>query len=197
MPRFSIFHAMAVVGLVAANCAAIRAVMPGKGGWDVFNVIVVGLLPLLDAQIIGLYLVASRYAISLRRRTPQERIGVAPAFSAANTLALLATLTACVFAPAGVMPYLEYVLWPAEMCFRAMGFQIDAFDSPLFGFFGIPLLVGAALSGPPLLLAFLVGWVLSRYKLVVVGRPGPAMPRETAAADSGEAEIARPHGASD
>lgn len=108
MPRFSIFHAMAVVGLVAANCAAIRAVMPGKGGWDGFNVIVVGLLPLLDAQIIGLYLVASRYAISLRRRTRQERIGVAPAFIAANAPAFLATLTACVFAPAGVMPYLEF-----------------------------------------------------------------------------------------
>jgi hypothetical protein len=191
MPRFSIFHAMAVVGVVAANCAAIRAVMPSNGGWDGFYIIVVGLLPLLDAQIIGLYLVISRYGISLRRRTRQERVGVAPPFVAANALALLAAITACVMAPAGVMPYLEFVLWPVEMCCRSMGFQNGDFDSPFFRFFGIPLLVGAALSGPPLMVALLVGWVSSRYKLVVVSRPGPAMPRETAVADSGEAENPR------
>ena len=197
MPRFSIFHAMALVGLVAGNCAAIRAVMPSNGGWDGFDIIIVGLLPLLDAQIIGMYLAASRYGISLRRRTRQERVGFAPAFAAANALAFVAAITACVMAPAGVIPYLEFVLGPAEMGFRSMGFQNGDFDNPFFRFFGIPLLVGTALSGPPLLLALLVGWVSSGYKLVVVARPGPAMPSETAAADSGEAEIARAHGASD
>jgi hypothetical protein len=197
MPRFSIFHAMAAVGLVAANCAAIRAVMPSNGGWDHFGIIFVGLLPLLNAQIIVLWLVASRYQIAIRRRTRQERIGVAPAFIAASALALLAAITACVMAPAGVMPYLEYVLGPAEKLFRAMGFQTGDFDSPFFRFFGLPLLVGAAMSGPLLLLAFLVGWVSSGYKLVVVGRPGPEVLTETAADNPGEADGERTHDSSD
>ena len=184
MPRFRVFHAMAAVGLVAANCAAIRAVMPSNGGWDGVGIIVVGLLPLLNAQIIGLWLVASRYRIALRRRTPQERVGVAPAFVAANALVLVAAIMACVMSPAGVIPYLQYVLGPVEQLFRAMGFQNGDFDSPFFRFFGISLLVGAAMSGPPLLLAFLVGWVSSGYKLVVVARPGPEMPTETAGRQS-------------
>jgi hypothetical protein len=192
MPRFSIFHVMAVVGLVTTNCAAIRAVMPSNGGWNEFAVIFVGLLPLVDAEIIGLYLVATRYRISLRRRTRQERVGVATAFVATNALGLLAVITACVVAPAGVMPYLEFVLGPAEKCFRSIGFQNGDFDNPFFRFFGLPLLVGAALSGPPLLLALLIGWVSSGYKLVVVARPGPAMPSETAAADSEQNPCSEP-----
>ena len=74
MPRFSISIVMAVVALAAANCAVIRAVFPGDRVWDGFGIVVVGLLPLLDAQVIGLYLLASRYRISLR---PGRRMSMA------------------------------------------------------------------------------------------------------------------------
>ena len=80
MPRFSISVAMAVVALAVANCAALRVAYLDDSG-----VFLIGLLPLLDAQIIGLYyLMASRYGISLRRRrtSPWERI------SSSNTVVI-------------------------------------------------------------------------------------------------------------
>lgn len=197
MPRFSISIAMAVVALVAVNCAILQAVVPFHGGWGGFGVVLVGLLPLLNAQIIGLCLVTSQYRISLRRRTQQERVGVAPAFVAVNALALLATIVACVMAPAGVMPYLEYVLGPVEKLFRSMGFQGGDFDSPFFQLFALPLLLGAAMSGLQLLLALMVGRILSRYKLVIISRSGAAMPRDPAASDPRETQIARTHELSD
>ncbi len=88
MPRLSISRAMAVVAIVAANCAALRAVLPEHGGLDLYQVFLVGLLPLFNAQIIGVYLISTRYRISLRRRMAQEAVGFAPAFAIANALAL-------------------------------------------------------------------------------------------------------------
>ena len=176
MPRFSISIAMAVVALAAANCAVVRAVFPEGRVFDGFGIVVIGLLPLLDAQIIGLYLLASRYRISLRRRAPLEHGGAAPAFAAANALALVAVVTACAAAPAGVMPYLEYVLAPVDACLRSVGLEKVLYDSPWFRSFAIPTLVGAALSGPPLLLAFMLSWIWRRYMVVITPRSGPASP---------------------
>jgi hypothetical protein len=176
MPRFSISTAMSVVALAAANCAVIRAVFPGGRVWDGFGIVVVGLLPLLDAQVIGLYLLASRYRIALRRRAPQEHGGAAPAFAAANALALVAVATACAAAPAGVMPYLENVLAPVDACLRSVGLEKVLYDSPFFRSFAIPALVGAALSGPPLLLPLMLSWIWRRYTVVITPCPGPASP---------------------
>ena len=182
MRRFSIYHAMAVIALVAVNCAAIRAVLPSNGAWDGFGIVVVGLLPLLDAQIIGLYVFASRYRITLRRRRPRKRVGVTPAFAATNAVALAAMLTVCVTAPDGVLAYLELALSPVDLLFRSMGFEKALYDSPFFRSFAIPLFVGAAVSGPPLLLAVMAGLVASRYTFVIAARRGSGMPRvETAA----------------
>jgi hypothetical protein len=88
--RFSISNSMAVVALAAANCAALRAVLPARGNWDGCGLYFVGLLPLLNAQIIGLYLIAARYRISMRRRRGQDRVGAVPTLVAANALALVA-----------------------------------------------------------------------------------------------------------
>jgi hypothetical protein len=81
MPRFSISVAMAVIALAAANCAAIRVaairvVFLDQGGLDYNHVLLLGLWPLVNAQIIGLYLLATRYRISLQRRTPQSWVSL-------------------------------------------------------------------------------------------------------------------------
>jgi len=128
MPRFSISIAMALVALVAVICAVLQAVVPPHGGWGGFGVFLIGLLPLVNAEIIALYVIVSRHRISLRARTRQEQVGVAPAFAAANALALLGSIAICVTAQAGVMRYLESVLWPVEMLLRSMGFQQADFE---------------------------------------------------------------------
>jgi hypothetical protein len=184
MPRFSIFMAMAAVALVAANLGVMRALVPfSEVSWLLF---LVGLLPLIDAQIISVYcLIGSRYRISLRRRAPQERIGFSPIFAGVNALALGIAIVTCSTAPDGVMAYLEYCAQPLEPVLKSL--QVDlTWDHPLAQFVLLPLVVGAILSGPPLLVALTTSWVSSRYKLVIVPRPRPAP--ATQAADSGETQ---------
>jgi hypothetical protein len=185
MPRFSIFMAMAAVALVAANLGVIRAFMPFSGvSWLLF---LVGLLPLLDAQIIGVYcLIGSRYRISLRRRAPQERIGFSPILAVVNALALGIAIATCVTAPDGVIAYLDYCAQPLDPVLKSL--QVDLTrDHPLAQFVLLPLVVGAILSGPPLLVALTISWVSSRYKLVIVPKLRPALAAQ-AAADSGETQ---------
>jgi hypothetical protein len=188
MPRFSISVAMAVVALAAANCTAIRAVFPEHGGLDYYRVFLLGLWPLVNAQIIGLYLFATRYRISLQRRTPQSWVSLVPAFAVANALALFATIAVCVMAPDAVMAYLEYVLKPVEFFFLSLGFQPADHEHPIIRL-ALPILVGAALSGPPALLASTFSWVSSRYQLIVVPRPRQVMPATRPPADPNEAHF--------
>jgi hypothetical protein len=185
MPRFSISVAMAVIALAAANCAAIRVVFLDHGGLDYNHVFLLGILPLVNAQIIGLYLLATRYRISLQRRTPQSWVSLVPAFAVVNALALFATITTCVMAPDAVMAYLEYVLKPVEFFLLSLGFQPADHEHPMIQL-AVPLLVGTALSGPPSLLALLVSWASSRYQFVIVPRPDSAMPATRAAAEPAE-----------
>jgi hypothetical protein len=84
------------------------------------------------------------------------------------------------------MPYLEYVLAPIDACFRSVGLQKVLYDSPFFRSFAIPALVGAALSGPPLLLAFMLSWIWRRYRVVITPRPGPMPPSVEIAANPTE-----------
>jgi hypothetical protein len=187
LPRFSISLAMAMVALAAANCAAIRAMVPLVDTPDGFGVFLVGLLPLLNAQIIGLYdLIASRYRVSLRRRTPQERVGCAPVFSAVNALALLALITACFFATEALMAYLGYVSEPVQLFLESLGLQPRDYETPLFRFVAWPLLTGGAMSGPPLVLALMATWLSTRYKLVIVSRGCAALPVAQPPAESCE-----------
>jgi hypothetical protein len=177
MPRFSISLAMALVALAAANCAAIRAAVPLAETTDSSGIFLLGMLPLLNAQIIGLYYwIASRYRISLRRRTPQERVGFAPVFAAVNALTILALIAACYFAPDALMEYLQYMSVPLEQFFESLGFQPADYENPLFRFVAWPLLLGAVMSGPPLVFASMASGLSSRYKLVIVSRPQAALP---------------------
>jgi uncharacterized membrane protein len=108
MPRFSISRVMVAAALVAANCAVLQAVLPYHGAVDFLQILLVGLVPLFNAQIVALYFLATGYRISLRRRTPQDRVGSMPTFAAVTAVALCASIIACVAAQNAVMAYLEY-----------------------------------------------------------------------------------------
>jgi hypothetical protein len=172
MPRFSIARAMAVIALVAVNCAAVRALVQAAD--PVYSILFLGLLPLLNAQSIGLYLLLSRYRISLRRPMPAERLGIVPAFAGANALALVVSVTSFVVAPEVVLRVLIYALAPVEELFRSMGFEPSDFETPFFRFVMAPLLFGVAVSGPLLVLVFVLSWLSSRYRIRIVRRDVPA-----------------------
>ena len=141
------------------------------------GIFAIGLLPLANAPIIGISRLVLRYRISLRRRSRDERVGITPGFAVASALALTVWISACVFAPEGVMRYLEIALGPVDVFFRSLGFQDTDYSSRFFQFIPMPLLLGATMSGPPLLLALIFGWLCSRYQVVVIPRgspPGPA-----------------------
>jgi hypothetical protein len=173
LQRFSIFKAMAVVALAAVNFAAIRAVLPGRGHWEPNGIFLVGLLPLANAPIIAILLLALRYHSSLRRRPLEERVGMMPAFAVASALTLIVWITACVFAPEGVLQYLQFVLVRVDGFIRSLGFQDRDYSSEFFQFIPLPLLVGATMSGPPLVLALILGWFSSRYRVVITPRNRP------------------------
>jgi hypothetical protein len=168
MRRFSISKAMALVALIAMNCAAIRASMPGRRGhWERASIFVVGLLPLVNALIVAIYLLALRHRSSLRR---QEQVGIIPGFAVTSALALIGLITVCVFVPDGVMQYLQFVLLPVDVFFRSLGFQDRDYSSEFFMFIPLPLLVGATMSGPPMVFALIFGWLSNRYHIVIKSR---------------------------
>jgi hypothetical protein len=168
--RFSLSKAMAVVALVAVNFAAIRASMPSHGHWGPASIFVIGLLPLANAPIIAIYLLALRYRSSLQHRSLHELVGTLRGFAVTSALALFLWITACLFAPDGVLQYLQFVLRPVYLIFRSLGFQDRDYSSELFQFISLPLLVGATMSGPPLVLALILGWFSSRYQVVISRR---------------------------
>ena len=97
--RFSIAKAMVVIALVAANCAAVRACFAEDGEEQFPRRLLGGLLPLANAQIIWLYLVARRYRISLRWRAHNWRGRCVVVFGMLNALAIVLLTAACILAP--------------------------------------------------------------------------------------------------
>jgi hypothetical protein len=176
MARFSILMAMAVVALVAANLGLARAVVPDVGTINNITwLFVVGLLPLVDAQIIGVYcLIAPRYRIWLRRRAPEEWIGFAPIFTVLNGLALAIAIGICVMASDAAIGYLQYVGEPIGAFLESLPLEREIWHHPIVRFVESSL-VGAVMSGPPLIFALTMSWLSRRYKLVIVPRPRPVL----------------------
>jgi hypothetical protein len=188
MRRFSISKAMAVIALLAANFAGLRAILTSTHYPDQVSFLLSGLLPLVDAQIIGLYLMAMRYRISLRRRIGKTRGGGVPAFTAFSAWVFLILLPTCILVPSEVTLYVGTVLEPIVLLFHSLGFQSQDFEGPFFQFVVAPFLLGAVLSGPPLVLALTFGWLSRGYELVIAPRPDSRTPPTRSHGDSAETQ---------
>jgi hypothetical protein len=79
---------------------------------------------------------------------------------------------------------------PINDGFHWLGYTREDVAAPYFRLFMSPLILGAVMSGPPLLLNLVFGWLASRFELVISprkdtktltaeGRPG-SDPREVA-----------------
>jgi len=170
MPRFPISKAMLLIALVAGNFATIRFLDPKAEVPGIFTLLLTGLLPLVDAQIIGLYLIARRYRFVVKKRTSGGNgLGVF-VFSLFNAFALIFLFALCFVAPDQVAPGLDYVFGPFGALFRSMGYQERDFEAPYFQFFVIPLFAAMLLSGPSLLLSLMIGWFTNRFELLITPR---------------------------
>jgi hypothetical protein len=168
MRRFSISKAMLVVALVAGDFAAIRALDPLAAGGDL-AIVLVGILPLANIQVVGFWWIARRYRMSLRRRMAGNSSGII-AFLAFTGLSLGILLAVCCIGAEGISKWLAMALNPVGTWLISLGYWSRGIDSPSFRLIVVPCLAGAILSGPPLLLGLAFGWLAGRYELVISRR---------------------------
>ena len=161
-----------MIAIIAGNCAALRTCFfANLAERDISLLLLGGLLPLANIVFLSLYLISKRYRISLRRQPPERRAARIGLFTALAGLELLALVLASLPAPFQfyVMGYVDVVYAPIEPWFNSFtGERYWIAD-----FVILPLFAGIVLSGLPLVLAYIVAWILSWFELVAVPRARP------------------------
>lgn len=158
MRRYSIGKLMLLVAVLAANFALGRYLLAQED--DIQRMCLAGLLPLIDAQLVGLYLLLARHRVALRRR----RGSPLPAFVVVATLGLGVMLALCLAAPGLVVDGIELTWAQIDTVFDIDSISDDQSALVLAGSLCL------VISGPAVLAALLVGGVMARYRLVVVPR---------------------------
>ncbi len=175
MHRMSISKTMLLIAIVAGNFAALRFLNPRAVVPGILTLLLAGLLPLVNAQIICLYLIVRRYRFALRRRARNGYgVGVL-VFSIFNAFALTFLLILCFAAPEHLAVGLDY-FFGLGIWLLSVDYQPKDFDAPHFQFFVMPLIAATYLSGPSLLLGFVIGWLSNSFELVVTPRQRPVSP---------------------
>jgi hypothetical protein len=169
MQRVSISKAMLIVALVAAHLAAPRLLISAFGGrGGNLLLLLVGLLPLVEAHLIGLYLTARRYRLTLKRRDHPSRGMSLVAFCTFNAIALILLIVTGLAAAAHAWDKI------IDGCLAIVRLIRDGFHWLGYtheDFAAVAVLIwGAMMSGPPLLLSLTFGWLFGRYELVITRR---------------------------
>jgi hypothetical protein len=86
------------------------------------------------------------------------------AFTAFNAIALLLLIVIGLTATEVIGPGFAAIVQPIRDGFHSLGYTHEDFTAVL------PLILGAMMSGPPLLLSLTFGWLGGRYELVVTRR---------------------------
>ena len=120
----------------------------------------IALLPLAEAHLIGLYVLTRRYRMAIRRIDGQ----FVSVFVVTSALMLLATVIVSIVQPVFIPGLAELIWGTLEGNFSVLGFS-DASAMVV-----LAILLGFAVSGPPLIVALTVSLVLSRFQLVVTPR---------------------------
>ncbi len=160
---------MLLIALVAINIAALRFLLPPSTMPFLLWTLLAGLLPLADALIVSVYLVALRYRATLVRRSRQEPARFAPAFAASCAVFLSASLAVCLCVPESYEYYPTWAAQPADHYLDRLGVSTRT-ETPLLRYALRPMFLGVLLSGPPLVMAAASACVLSRFTLVVTPR---------------------------
>ena len=170
MRRLSVSKAMLIVALAAAHLAVLRFLISTCNGPSFLLALLVGLLPLAEAQLIGLYLTARWYCFTLKRRDHASRGMSAVAFSAFNAILLILLIVISHAATEEIGRGFAAIVQPINDGFQWLGYTHEDFAAPYFRLFVSPLILGAMMSGPPLLLSLAFGCFVKRYELVITRR---------------------------
>jgi hypothetical protein len=142
LPSFSIAEVMAIVAIVAVDCAAIRL--------RVDENILVGGLPMQSALVIGLLLVF-RW-----RRRGDNRLPFLVGFEIGGWIASVILLAVCVFAPISLDQHLRHILAPFLRVTGSEPFSLAYMACTL-------IIATSYLTAPQLAAALLVGWISKRW----------------------------------
>jgi len=165
MHRLSISNSMLAIALVAGNLAATRVLLNRDSiDQSVIPILLSGLLPLADAMILGLFLLVRQ-----RWTGTGYRVGIL-VFTAFNAFALTSLIAVCVATPSTIEDALAIYFEPISKWSIWVGYD---FDSPFFVYLIFPLLTAIGLSGPPVVLGLLLGWLANSRDLVIVRRSRP------------------------
>ncbi len=164
MRHLSIARLMGLVALLGINFAALKMLLPKEEpSWPLH---VAGFLPLLDIQLIALYVTAGRFRVAIRRR-PAGRFW--PAMAAACFPTTLAAGILVAFAPGLLIDYVELAFRLFARVLLAAGIS-TTFDSSFERWVVLPAVLGVAISGPLIVLAIVLAVALRRFRLVVTPR---------------------------
>lgn len=164
----SISGFMALILLLAVNLASARLLAPSASGRQEWEAISMGLMPLLNVVLIGLWALVPRYDFAVEKRPPSDRGRLFPPFVAASAV-LLVTLAVANWVS---WPHLwDYIEFAARVIGRVVPGIKQLDESVLLHRFAlIPAILGILISGPPLLLALAWGFVARHFRLVITPR---------------------------
>jgi hypothetical protein len=123
----------------------------------------IGLMPLFDLFALSLYLALTRrFRFALVRRTVRKNI-VDSAAMMSGAILILCT-TSCLLFPEVVLQLVELLFFPFNQWIKVSA------SSPETRGFLIGALLGLLTSGPPILLAFVLGYIHSQFRLEITRR---------------------------
>jgi amino acid transporter len=158
IPRVSIAEFMALVGLVAVDCRAIVAFVPGQD--LTVGLILLGGLPMVNALAIGLLL--------LRRRSPrQEPRHFLLGFEVAGAIALFLVVASSVVFPLPLAMHLNSVFRTVGLLHTMIGSDVGQPVRDVIEY----TLVMIYVAFPQLILALIGGWVAHRVPISTLWVP--------------------------
>jgi hypothetical protein len=123
----------------------------------------IGLMPLFDLFVLSLYLALTRrFGFALVRRRVQGSFVVSTAVASGAILALGAL--SCLLFPEVVLQLLDVLYTPIDQWIGVSS------SSPESRGFLIGALLGLLMSGPPIFLSFVLGYIHSRFRLEITRR---------------------------
>jgi hypothetical protein len=124
---------------------------------------IIGLMPLFDLFVLSLYLaLTTRFRFALVRRTVRKNI-IDSAAMVSGAILVLGTASCLLFH--------EVVLELVQLPFSPVDHWIKVSESsPETRCFVIGAFLGLLMSGPPILLTFVLGYLHSRFKLEITRR---------------------------
>jgi hypothetical protein len=161
MFRISVAGILWLIVLAALNSAVLRF-------FEYFArepepiLLLVGLMPLFDAFIISLCVAATRsFRFELRRR--DHRRGFSGAFALTTAAMLVGSSFLCIVATHPILELLQLFLDPVIAWFKVI-----AEREPTESVVGVTLCL--VMSGPMLVIAAILSFIMSRYELVISRR---------------------------